>query len=97
MDKKCPLCWVEEHAGNPGNPDKEQPLREKLERYEKRKALEKVAEDLAEKDAVSDALWDLRGEVLTVLKELKLVSPEVMGSEVQGYIDRLILRLVHLV
>ena len=84
------LCWVEAHADNPGNPDK-------VERFKKRRSLVKVAEDLAEKDAVSDTLWDLRGEILQALQEMGVVSPDATGPEVQGTIDYLIRRLVFLV
>ena len=95
--EKCPLCWVKAHAGNPGNPDSDQPLRGKLERYIKRRRLGQVAEELAEKDAVSDALWDLRVTILQALKEIGEITQETTGPEVQDSIDNLIQRLVFLV
>lgn len=86
MVTKCPLCWVEEHAGNPGSSEEKEPIWT---------SVTTVAEALAEKGAVTDALWDLRSEILKALKELKLVASDVTGPEVQGYIDGLILKLVH--
>ena len=79
---KCPLCWVGEHPSSPGNP---------------RKSLDMVAEDLAENDAVSDTLWDLRGTILHALKERRYILPETTGPEVQSNIDDLIRKLVFLV
>lgn len=91
MDKnKTPLCWIEEHADNPGDPDE-------VERYIKRRRLVHVAEELAEKDAVSDTLWDLRSTILQALKEIGEITKETTGPEVQGTIDYLIRRLVFLV
>lgn len=83
-------CKGSSSGSNPGNPDK-------VERYIKRRRLVHVADELTDKDAVTDALWDLRGEILKALKEIGEISPDVTGPEVQGTIDYLIRRLVFLV
>lgn len=87
---KCPLCWIDAHSGTPGNPHKVEP-------YIKPRRLDQVAEELAEKDTVSDTLWDLRGAILQALKEIGEITQETTGPEVQGTIDSLIRRLVFLV
>lgn len=88
-------CKGSSSGSNPGNPDGDYP--DKVERWKKRRSLAKVADDLTDKDAVTDALWDLRGEILKALKEIGEISPDVTGPEVQGTIDYLIRRLVFLV
>lgn len=83
-------CRGSSSVSNPGNPDD-------LERWKKRKSLRKIIKDLADNDAVEDALFDLRGTILQELKKTGEISKEVTGPEVQGTIDYLIRRLVFLV
>lgn len=82
MERTLPLCWVENHPSNPGN---------------SQKSLDKVAEDLAENDAVYDTIWDLRSTILHALKERRHILPETTGPEVKSNIDYLIQKLVYLV
>lgn len=84
-----PLHW------EPGGSSGSNPY--KVERWKRRRSLAKVADDLTDNDAVTDALWDMRGNILQALKEMGQVSPEATGPEVQGTIDYLIRRLVFLV
>ena len=60
----------------------------------KKTSMRKMTEDLAEVDAVSDSLWDLRGAVCTVMKKKGYLDRELACSEVQGSIDGIIRRLV---
>jgi len=76
------ICKLTGNPSNPGNP---------------RTSLVKVAEDLAEVDAVSDTLWDLRGTILQALKDMGHIDPETSGPDVQSTIDHLIMRLTRLV
>lgn len=91
-----PLYWEPggSSGSNPGNPDEGYP--DKVERWKRRRGLVKVAEDLSDNDAVVDALFDLRGEILQALTKMGEVAPETTGPEVQGTIDYLIRRLVFL-
>ena len=59
--------------------------------------IKKMAEDLAELDVVSDAIWNLRGEVFADLKSEGFVPVENVGSEHQPLVDAVIRRLLELV
>ena len=60
----------------------------------KKASMRKMTEDLAEVDAVSDTLWDLRGAVCTVMKKKGYLDKETACYEIQGTIDGVIRRLV---
>ena len=59
--------------------------------------IQKMAEDLAELDVVSDAIWNLRGEVFADLKSEGFIPVEDVGSEHQPLVDAVIRRLLELV
>ena len=54
----------------------------------------KISEELAERDDVSDTIWDLRGIVCQVMKEKDYIDKDEACSEKQGSIDAVIRRLI---
>lgn len=59
--------------------------------------IKKMAEDLAELDVVSDAIWNLRGEVFADLKSQGFIHVEEVGSEHQTLVDAIIRKLLELI
>jgi len=68
-----------------------------LERVKLTREINNATEQLAEKDAVSDALWDLRGQVLIALKEEGYLAPDSTGPDNIGTIHTIIRRLLEMV
>ena len=58
------------------------------------KSIREISEELAERDDVSDALFDLRGVVCQVMKEKDYIDKDEACSEKQGSIDAVIRRLI---
>ena len=54
----------------------------------------KISEELAERDDVSEMVWDLRGLVCKVMKEEDYIDKDEACSEKQGSIDAVIKRLI---
>ena len=63
----------------------------------KKTSMRKMTEDLAEVDAVSDTLWDLRGSVCKVMKKKGYLDKDSACVEYQGTIDAVIRWLVDFV
>jgi len=63
----------------------------------RRKSIRAIAEEFAERDDISDPLWDVRGQVCKVMKEKNYIDPDDDCSEKQGTIDAVIRRLIELV
>lgn len=59
--------------------------------------MKKMAEELAELDVVSDAIWNLRGEIFADLKSEGFIPVEDVGSEHQPLVDAIIRRLLDLI
>ncbi len=57
----------------------------------------KMAESLAELDPISDAIWDLRSEVLECLKTEDFLPVSATGPENQILIDAVIRILLELI
>ena len=62
-----------------------------------KKSIREIAEELAELDPVSDAIYNLRGEILCDLKSEGFLPVEAEGPDNQALIDAVIRRLLDLV
>lgn len=57
------------------------------------KSIKKISEELAERDDVSDTVWDLRELVCQTMKEKDYIDKDEACSDKQGSIDEVIRRL----
>lgn len=69
---------------------------ELLERAQLAKNLNEAIEQITELDEVSDAVWELRGQVLEGLKKIGYIPQDATGPDYQDLIHRTIVKLVEL-
>jgi len=62
-----------------------------------RRTLVEIAEELAEQDEISDAVYDLRGEVFNRMQGLGFCGEDEVGSDHHEEIDKVVRLLLEMV